>query len=235
MTNRDNFPTPIDRPPYEFTNEDFYELVDTSEFSEGFLEQEQKRRIDAINKTRARSSVGSCKIKFFYPDENGAYPQLTYLEVLAETGSPGKAVKAVWDKHKFRISTSAVRDYRLLIPKFDEACNEALEQFYGKLESTAVDRAVNGVTEDVFHQGCVVGEKTKYSDDLLKFLLQGNMPNKYRTKTENSAGSGVINVQINQFPEDADYIKATEGETIDAEYEDATPEGVSTTQFEETE
>lgn len=235
MHDKDKWPKPTERPPYDFNNRDFFELVDPSNLTQEYIEQEAKRRLDVINRNKNRPHLNENKIKFFYPDEKGESPQLTYLEVLAETGSPGKAVKAVWDKHQFKITTSTVRDYQQLIPGFDESCNEALQQFFGKLECAAVDRAVNGVKEDVFHQGCVVGEKTKYSDDLLKFLLQGNMPGKYRTKHENTEGSGIINVQINSFPEDPDYVKATEGEIVDAEYEDATPEGVITEQFGETE
>lgn len=50
----------------------------------------------------------------------------------------------------------------------DSACEVGALQ----LDSAAIKRAVNGVDEDVFYQGEVVGQVKKYSDSLLALLLK---------------------------------------------------------------
>jgi len=56
---------------------------------------------------------------------------------------------------------------------------EARETVTDLLEAEARKRAIEGVTEPVYHQDKVVGTIQKYSDSLLMFLLQAAFPEKY--------------------------------------------------------
>ena len=47
------------------------------------------------------------------------------------------------------------------------------------MEQEAFRRALDGVEEPIFHRGVQVGSVTKYSDNLLQFLLRGRRPNVY--------------------------------------------------------
>lgn len=52
------------------------------------------------------------------------------------------------------------------------------------LEEEAVRRAT-GYEVPVYHQGVEVGKRVVYSDFLLKFLLQGAKPDKYKERVQN--------------------------------------------------
>lgn len=61
------------------------------------------------------------------------------------------------------------------------------------LEDEVVRRALEGVEEEIFNKdGKVIGRKTKYSDTLLMFFLQGNAPQRYRNRSslEHSGPNG---------------------------------------------
>lgn len=62
---------------------------------------------------------------------------------------------------------------------FADAYSAAFEDGLSSLEDVVVERAVMGVEEPVFHQGVIVGYKTKYSDGLLMFFLEAHRK-KYR-------------------------------------------------------
>ena len=65
---------------------------------------------------------------------------------------------------------------------WDDAMAEAADA----LESEAHRRGVEGVIEEVFYQGDVVGYVERYSDSLLMMLLKGAKPEKYRERIEHS-------------------------------------------------
>lgn len=60
------------------------------------------------------------------------------------------------------------------------------------MEDEVVRRAMEGVEEPVFNKdGKLVGSKTKYSDTLLMYYLNGNAPEKYRNRnTHEHTGPG---------------------------------------------
>jgi len=77
---------------------------------------------------------------------------------------------------------------------------EQSEELYQELLLEEVDRrALEGVEEDVYFQGKVVGSKRVYSDNLLMFRVKGIMP-EYRSGATNvninSDESGEINVNF---------------------------------------
>lgn len=65
-------------------------------------------------------------------------------------------------------------------PAYVEAFEEAEIAAIDTLIQEARRRAVQGVSEPVYHKGEVVGAIQKYSDSLLMFLMKGAMPGKYR-------------------------------------------------------
>lgn len=67
---------------------------------------------------------------------------------------------------------------RVFAGMVDTAKAEAVDD----LELEARRRAVHGVEEPVFHQGVVVGYKTRYSDRLLVTLLQAKKPDEFGSK-----------------------------------------------------
>lgn len=143
---------------------------------------------------------------FFSVDEgNRRTPAIEFCMLLQETGSIASACAAI-RKHypKLKLSASVIDDYRTLIPTFGEQVDFAIDMFNAKLEAAAVERAVDGVDEPVFYQGVECGTKKKYSDDLLKFMMQANNPQKYG-KADGKTNATPIVVQIANFTQSEDY------------------------------
>jgi hypothetical protein len=59
---------------------------------------------------------------------------------------------------------------------------EIVDGYTDAMEAEAFRRAVQGVTEPVFHAGEMCGAVQKYSDTLLKFLLESRDPDRFRAK-----------------------------------------------------
>lgn len=92
--------------------------------------------------------------------------QRAFLRALTETGKVEKACMLAGIS-----KTSALR-MRNRYPSFAAAWDRALAKSEPTLEQVAVDRAVNGVSEPVWHGGKVVGHKRRYSDALLRDALR---------------------------------------------------------------
>lgn len=92
--------------------------------------------------------------------------QRAFLRMLAETGKVGRACKLAG------ISTVAAGNMRERYPSFAAAWDRALAKATPTLEQIAVDRAVNGVAEPVYHGGQVVGHRKRYSDLLMRDVLK---------------------------------------------------------------
>ena len=92
--------------------------------------------------------------------------QRAFLRALSTTGEIEKACKLA------RISNTAVRKARAAYPSFAAACDRAIAKAEPTLEQIAVDRAINGVAEPVYHAGAVVGHKRRFSDALMRDALK---------------------------------------------------------------
>lgn len=92
--------------------------------------------------------------------------QALFLDTLAKTGCVRDAARVA--------GLSATSAYRLRRrrPDFAADWKQALEQARVPLEAVAWKRAVKGVEEPVFHAGREVGTRRRYSDSLLKLLIQ---------------------------------------------------------------
>ena len=83
------------------------------------------------------------------------------------------------------------------------------------LEDAAKRRATEGVMEDVYHQGEVVGQRVKYSDTLLMFLLKARDPDRFADKREQEAATTlVIDINTSHKP------KTIEGECTTSDYKE---------------
>jgi hypothetical protein len=92
--------------------------------------------------------------------------QALFLERLAETGSIRAACEGAG-----LTKTSAYRAYGRM-PEFARAWDEALAARRPMLEEAAFERAVHGVTVPLTRYGEVVGERRRYSDGLLRFMIE---------------------------------------------------------------
>lgn len=91
---------------------------------------------------------------------------MEFCEALRRNGSVTDACRAVGK------STTSAYKARERDRAFRMAWDRALMAVRPKLEDEAVRRAVEGVEEPVFHGGKQVGVKRKYSDGLLKMLIE---------------------------------------------------------------
>ncbi len=108
-----------------------------------------------------------------------------FLEAYAKTGNLAAAA---------RLTPKMDRRFHYQWLKHDEAYAAAFaaaeEQAIEMLEEEARRRAHDGVTEDVYYLGKVVGHVQKYSDTLLIFLLKAARPEIYRDRYELSGPKG---------------------------------------------
>ncbi|MGI4732044.1 MAG: hypothetical protein ACRYFW_09875 [Janthinobacterium lividum] len=92
--------------------------------------------------------------------------QRAFLRALSETGEYKDACRAV------RVSTAAARAMRRLYPGFAAACDRAQAQAEATLEQVAYERAVEGWDEPIVHAGKIVGQRRRWSEPLLRLLLE---------------------------------------------------------------
>jgi len=99
-----------------------------------------------------------------------------FLEYLAQGVSIAKSIKLTG------CSQSLVYNERTSNPEYAKKWDEARCKGAYALEEEAWRRAVEGVPEDIYHRGQVVGTRINYSDTLLIFLLKGLFPERYSDK-----------------------------------------------------
>jgi hypothetical protein len=101
--------------------------------------------------------------------------QRAFIDALAELGSVKAAAK--------RINMSAEGAYYLRrqpgAESFRAAWAAALDHGVQRLADIAIDRATEGVANPVFWRGEIVGEKRKYNDRLLMFILRHHLADRY--------------------------------------------------------
>ena len=99
--------------------------------------------------------------------------QRGFLDALARCGNVRDACRAVG------LSNQAAYRLRRVDPAFGAAWDAALKRANTSLEAVAFARAVDGVEEPVIRDGEVVSARRRYSDSLLRLLLQASDPDKY--------------------------------------------------------
>ena len=122
--------------------------------------------------------IDVAKLKALTPPSKA---QALFLERIAAGDSVTDACRyAKVDRVQFEI-------WRLEDEGFTVRLALAQQDRIDKAEQEAFRRAVDGVTDDVYYQGDVVGQKQIYSDGLLQFLLKGNRAEKYGDKVDLNA------------------------------------------------
>jgi hypothetical protein len=105
------------------------------------------------------------------------------------TGGPGRSSGCSWTLARagnvrdacraVRMSTTSAYRLRRIDSAFAEAWDAALKRAAISLEAVAYARAVEGVEEVVIRDGKEAWRKRRYSDSLLRLLLQASDPDKY--------------------------------------------------------
>jgi hypothetical protein len=104
--------------------------------------------------------------------------QRLFLVNLAETGSVHLASSAA------RLTARSAYRLRARSPGFAAAWDTADQLAVGRLSAIAFDRAINGRTEQVWHDGMLVAEKRLPSDRLLMWLLARLDPRRFASPWE---------------------------------------------------
>lgn len=96
--------------------------------------------------------------------------QKGFLEDLRISGNVSASARSV------RKSRASVYRARHGNPEFAAAWQDAFEEAIDRLELEAMRRALEGTEESRFSKGEVIGTVTRYSDNLLMFLLKARRP-----------------------------------------------------------
>ena len=104
--------------------------------------------------------------------------QRLFLGNLAETGSVHLASAAA------RLTARSAYRLRARSPAFAAAWDSADQLAVGRLSALAFDRAINGRTEQIWHEGNLVAEKRLPSDRLLMWLLARLDPRRFAAPWE---------------------------------------------------
>jgi hypothetical protein len=113
-------------------------------------------------------------------DGFSAERQEIFVEHLRASGSMTDAARLTGISRSTAYSLYNCKD----AAAFRAAVDEALKGTDFLLEATAIDRAVNGQEEIVYHQGRRVGVRWKYDNRLLMSLLRARNPLKYAPLSE---------------------------------------------------
>jgi hypothetical protein len=90
----------------------------------------------------------------------------TFLEALRRTGLLAKSARAAGTNSR------RIKSERDVDKEFDADVQEALLEYSESVQEELHRRAIEGVEEDVYFQGVVVGTKVSYSDSLLTTLVK---------------------------------------------------------------
>ena len=96
-----------------------------------------------------------------------------FLETLAATGSITDAAATIG------ISRAALYRMRKHDADFSRRWTEALKDAVAVLADDAFERAVKGTSEPVWYKGEQIGERVRYNDRMVMFLLRSHDPKTY--------------------------------------------------------
>lgn len=132
-----------------------------------------------------------------------------FLERLRQTGNVTEAAGYVG------LSRSRLYDLRARDPDLAREWRLALEDTTDRLEAEAIRRAMEGVEEPYFYQGKECGTVRKYSDSLMKFLLQARLPGRYAEDgdgDESGSASPAVVFEMHFGPEPGEAPEELRGE-----------------------
>lgn len=111
--------------------------------------------------------------------------QRRFIEALADCGSVKSASKAV----NMTFAGAYALRRRAGAEEFRAAWDAALALGVQQLEDVAMERALHGVEEDVWHNGKVVGARRVYNDKLLMFVLRNRAGSRFAADSIANAGA----------------------------------------------
>jgi hypothetical protein len=132
---------------------------------------------------------GEAGIRTFFPsnvkgdtsEEKIARLVADMMRFLAEFKTTKDVIKAY---NMDGLSRARVYEWKTRHQFFSELWDQINEERFDVAERALFDRSVHGVEEPIISNGAIVGARTKYSDDLLKFMLAGNRAQIYRKVEE---------------------------------------------------
>jgi len=154
-----------------------------------------KRKPRKKNKLKGKSTNyhNSPAITLKYSDRR----HTLFMDKLKETSNVTVAAKAAG------VIRATVYRWRDQVSGFASEWDDILAGRMEELECEVYDRAKEGLLEDVYHNGQVVGTKRKPSDQLAMFLLKANKPNVYdRSNSITIEGEGEFTMTINDQQRD---------------------------------
>lgn len=101
--------------------------------------------------------------------------QREFILLLAELGSVRAACRAmgVGEHHIYKLRRHPEAE------EFRQAWEIALDCGIRRIEDIAMDRAIHGVEQPVYHSGRLVGTRRAYNDRLLMFMLRNRAPERF--------------------------------------------------------
>mgnify|MGYP001615427103 CR=1 len=115
-----------------------------------------------------------------------------FLDSLRDTAYINASAQAVG------LTRRTIYNWREKDKEFAREMDLVLKEAAGTLEDEAVRRARDGIEKDIYYKGEKIGVTKEYSDLLLMFLLNGNLPEKYKKQSELNI-KGDIKIRINKF------------------------------------
>ncbi len=128
------------------------------------------RHLNYLKFCDSRGPFGSCASEGW-----GAACQREFIEALADLGSVRAACRQMgvgeYGIYALRRHPQAA--------SFRAAWEAALDIGIRRIEDVAMDRALHGVEEPVYHAGAIVGTRRVYNDRLLMFMLRNRAPKRF--------------------------------------------------------
>lgn len=148
----------------------------------GFTFAEMRTKyVESIGGEHTIRSFTTDKVRGDTPEEKVARVVADMMRFLAEFKSTKDVIKAY---NIDGLSRARAMEWKSRHRFFSDIWDQINEERFDAAERALFERSVHGVEEPIVANGAIVGARTKYSDDLLKFLLAGNRATIYRKAEE---------------------------------------------------
>lgn len=148
----------------------------------GFTFTEMREKyVESIGGEAYIRNMTTDKVRGDTPEEKVARLVADMMRFLAEFKTTKDVIKAY---NIDGLSRARAMDWKMRHRFFSDLWDQINEERFDVAERALFDRSVHGVEEPIISNGAIVGARTKYSDDLLKFMLAGNRAQIYRKVEE---------------------------------------------------
>jgi hypothetical protein len=151
---------------------------------DGFLNDDLQQSLDASQERLVRGGpIGSPELDALKTAQR-RQRQRAFLRVFAECGVVTVAARNV------NVSPYTINNWIDQEPAFAQAMQMARDASTDLLEAECRRRGKDGMEEDVYYQGEVVGKQRKYSDLCLLAMLNAYRPEKFKQRHEHTGKDG---------------------------------------------